>query len=453
MIDTSRNITLAQKIMDHALASGAEHAEVMLVHSHARQVQMRQGLLSESEEENDISLGIRVFTGTSSAIVSGNDLSDAALKRLSETALQMAHHTPGDKETMPAEAALLEPFQENEETALDLYDPADLLDQNRLNETVARLEARGLSHPDITKSDGAAASHAHTHTVLMLGRDYAASRMRSHFSTSLMLIAGEGEAMERDYAYDTVVHHADSKTTDQIADLAANRTRARLNPKPGKTGTFPVMIDRRVAGSILRHFARAINGGAILRKTSFLGERLGQTIFNPSISIMDDPLRKRGLASAITDSEGLKRRRQALVTDGVLNHFLLDLRSARRLNLSPNGCARRGLSSPPSPGSSNLSMQAGSTSVADMIADIKDGFYVTEFMGSQISMTTGDYSRGASGFWIANGTLTHPVSQMTIAGNLKDMFMDMIPADDLELRQSVESPSLLIRKMACASSA
>ena len=442
----------AEKMLQAARASGADHAEAVLYHSHSRHVELREGVLSESEEENDTSIGLRVFCGASSACVSGNDLNDAALTAMADTAVNMARHVPEDQDSLPADPDQLAVFDAAAVKALDLHDPSDLMSQDALKDWALSAENQGMAHAGITRSDGAAASHAQSESLLVTDAGYHAHYRHSHFSSRLMLIGGTGEAMERDYAYDTSTHIADAKPAGDIADLAAKRTLARLNPKQGKTGQFPVIIDRRVAASFLRHFARAINGQSITRQTSFLTDALGQDIFHPEISIIDDPHRRRGLRSMISDSEGLKTERLTLVENGKLNHFLLDLRSARRLGMPANARARRGLSSPPSPGSSNIFIAAGKHSLKDMIADIQDGFYVTEFMGSQISMTTGDYSRGASGFWIENGQIAFPVSQMTLAGNLKDIFKQMIPADDLELRKAGESPSFLIRKMSCASS-
>lgn len=442
---------LAQNVTEMALKNGADYADVMLFESQGRHIEIREGQLVESEDEHDLSIGLRVFIGTAQAHLSGNDLSKDALHTMVETGIAMAKKVPGDADSMPADPDQIYAHNQAAQDALEVFDPTPLMQQSQLIDYAMRAEAEGMKNPAITRSDGCNISHSHSLMHLHSSHGFTTHRRRSALSASAVFIGGEGEHKERDYAYDQACYLNDLKSAESIGAIAAKRTAKRLNPKQGKTGEFPVIFDPYMAVTLLRNFARAINGASIVRGTSFLKDALHTNIFNPAITITDDPHRKRGLKSSLCDGEGLATQPLTLVEGGVLNHFILDLRSARKLGMQANGCGRRGLASAPSPGSSNLYIEAGTSSVDDMIADIKDGFYVTELMGSQISMTTGDYSRGASGFWIENGQITQPVSQMTIAGNLKQIFMDMIPADDLELRLSAESPSLMIRKMACAS--
>lgn len=437
---------------DMARQSGADHAHIVLYSNQSRHVEVRDGKVSDSEEDNDQSIGVSVLIGEAQAHVSGNDLSPDALQEMVSRAIAMAKTVPGDPFGLPASPDQIQAIDPDKLASLQLHDDSPLLTQQQLIDRAMQADQAGLAHAGITRSDGTSMSHSQSTMHVIASNGLHSHIKRSHMSGSSVMIGGENEEMERDYAYDTSIFIDDFKSPEDIGQLAAERTVARLNPKKGKTGNFPVIFDRRMAATLLRTFARAINGNGIVRGTSFLKDSLGQAVFHPDITIIDNPHKVRGLKSGLNDAEGLACKPETLIDQGTLTQFILDLRSARKLNLSPNGRGRRGLASAASPGSSNLAIQAGKQSLDEMIADIKDGFYITELMGSQVSMTTGDYSRGASGFWIEKGQITHPVSQMTIAGNLNDMFKSMTPASDLETRQAIESPSLLIRTMSCASS-
>jgi PmbA protein len=263
-------------------------------------------------------------------------------------------------------------------------------------------------------------------------------------------IAGDGTAMERDYDFTSALHASDLDAAEAIGRNAGERAVARINPRKVATKRVPVVFDRRVAGGLVGHLAGAINGSAIARKTSFLKDKLGERLFPPGIHIVDDPLRRRGLRSRPFDGEGVAGRRLAIVEDGVLKTWLLDCATARELNLATTGHAQRGVSSAPSPGASNLHLEAGRLSPDELIADITEGFYVTELIGMGVNQVTGDYSRGATGFWIENGRRTYPVSEVTIAGNLIDMFRGLTPANDLEFRFGINAPSLRVEGLTVA---
>jgi PmbA protein len=256
--------------------------------------------------------------------------------------------------------------------------------------------------------------------------------------------------MERDYDYSYVRHGADLESPERIGRKAAERAVARLNPRKVSTRKVPVVFDPRVASSLVGHLASAVNGSSIARKVSFLKDKLGQKVFADGIRIVDDPLRKRGLRSHPFDGEGVAGKAMALVEDGVLQTWILDCATARELGLKTNGRASRGVSSAPSPSSSNLHMEAGKVGPQDLIADIKDGFYVADLIGSGANMVTGDYSRGASGFWIENGKITYPVSEVTIAGHLTDMFRNLTPANDLEFRYATNAPTIRLEGLTVA---
>jgi PmbA protein len=263
-------------------------------------------------------------------------------------------------------------------------------------------------------------------------------------------IAGEGTGMERDYDYSSTLHAADLDSPGKIGRTAGERAVERLNPRKISTRKVPVVFDRRVAGTLVSHLASAANGAAVARKTSFLRDKMGSKLFADGIRIIDDPLRKRGLRSHPFDGEGVAGRRLALVDDGVLRSWLLDCATARELGLVTTGHAQRSSSSVPSPGPSNLHLQAGTVSPDELIADIKDGFYVTDLIGMGVNMVTGDYSRGASGFWIENGKRSYPVSEVTIAGHLFDMFRTLTPANDLEFRYGSNAPTLRLEGLTVA---
>jgi PmbA protein len=274
--------------------------------------------------------------------------------------------------------------------------------------------------------------------------------LSSRHSLSMLAIAGEGTAMQNDYDYSSTPHGVDLEAPDKIGRTAGERAVARLNPQKVSSGKVPVVFDRRVAGSLLGHLAGAINGSAIARKTSFLKDKRGERLFRPGIRIVDNPLRKRGLRSRPFDGEGVAGALLAVVDDGVLASWLLDSATARELGLSTTGHAQRGVSSAPSPGPSNLHLEAGESTPDRLIADIGEGFYVTELIGMGVNQVTGDYSRGASGFWIENGKRSFPVSEVTIAGSLIDMFSMLTPANDLEFRYATNAPTVRVEGLTVA---
>jgi PmbA protein len=263
-------------------------------------------------------------------------------------------------------------------------------------------------------------------------------------------IAGDSTAMERDYDFSSALHASDLDAAEEIGRNAGERAVARLNPRKVPTKRVPVVFDRRVAGGLVGHLASAVNGSAVARKTSFLRDKLGESLFGPGIRIVDDPLRRRGLRSRPFDGEGVAGRRLAIVEDGVLKTWLLDCATARELDLATTGHAQRGVSSSPSPGSSNLHLEGGPRSPEQLIADISEGFYVTELIGMGVNQVTGDYSRGATGFWIEGGERTYAVSEVTIAGNLIDMFRALTPANDLEFRFGTNAPTLRVEGLTVA---
>ena len=286
--------------------------------------------------------------------------------------------------------------------------------------------------------------------VLVTSTGFHGSYLRSSQGISMMAIAGEGTGMERDYDFTSAIHASDLASPDSVGRRAGERTVARINSRKVATCKVPVVFDPRVAGSLVGHLVGAANGASIARKTSFLKDRLGDRLFDSSIRIIDDPLRVRGLRSQSFDAEGVAVKRLAIIDDGILTSWLLDSATARELGMTTTGHAHRGVSSSPSPGAYNLHLEAGQQSPAELMSDIKEGFYVTDLIGSGVNGVTGDYSRGAAGFWIENGELTYAVSEVTIAGHLFDIFKSMIPANDLEFKYGVNAPTVRIEGLTIA---
>jgi PmbA protein len=351
----------------------------------------------------------------------------------------MARVAPDDKYVGLADPSLLA----RDFPDLDLLDPV-VPSTSELERRACEAEAAGLAVKGVTKSGGASASTGIGGMVLVTSSGFQGSYLRSSQGISMTAIVGEGTGMERDYDYTTAPHCSDLASPESVGRTAGERTVARANPRKVETCKVPVVFDPRVAGSIVGHLVGAVNGASIARKTSFLKDRLGEQLFARNIRIIDDPLRVRGLRSQSFDAEGVKVKKLAIVDEGVLTSWLLDSATARELGLVTTGHAQRGVSSSPSPGSYNLHLEAGEPTPAELISDIKQGFYVTDLIGSGVNGVTGDYSRGASGFWIENGEITYAVSEVTIAGHLFEIFRSLVPANDLEFRYGVNAPTLRI---------
>jgi PmbA protein len=367
-------------------------------------------------------------------------LTTEAIHRLAETALNMARLAPPDPYAGVADPGLLaKDIPDLDLAAGDLPDPRGLEDLAR------RAEAAGLAVKGVTKSGGAGASRSETSVGVVISNGFAQGYRRTGVGVSMSAIAGEGLAMQRDYDYSSAIHFADLRDAETIGRTAGERAVKRVDPRKVKSQSVPVVYDRRVASGLIGHLLAAINGAAIARGTSFLKDRMGQEIFGPHITILEDPFIRRGLGSRPFDGEGLACHKRNLIETGVLTGWVLDLRSARQLGLQPTGQGSRG-----GPTTSNVYLPPGALSPEEQIRAIPQGLYVTELIGSSINNVTGDYSRGASGFWIENGEITYPVSEITIAGNLKDMFRTIVPASNLEFRASVNAPNCLVEGLTIA---
>ena len=436
-------------LIDTALSSGASAADCVLSRSRGVSLTRRLGKDETIERYEDFDTGLRVFVGNKIASVSTNENSETAIKDVARRAVDMAKIAPQDDFSLIASQEILEEFPINEALSVDSYDKVEP-NIDIIRDRAKEVEDTALSVKGITNSDGADASWGEGETLLMTSNGFFGCSKKSNHSVSVVVIAEKNGKMERDYDYSSKVFGEDLKTSKQIGLEAANKTLARMGATKPVTGKYPVIFDPRVSRSIASHFASAINGSAIARKTSFLKDMLNKQVANTSINIVDDPFLERGLGSRLFDAEGLGSRKYTLIKDGILQQWLLDLSSAKQLNLKPFGNAKRGISGPPSPGTSNFMILPGKITPENLIKGVSNGFYVTDMIGSSVSMITGDYSRGASGFWIKNGKLSMPITEATIAGNLKEMFMTLQPANDLDFSHSMNSPTLLIEGMTIA---
>ena len=437
-------LDLLDALLDAAKRAGADSADALMGSGTSLSVGRRLGKVEEIERAESDTVGLRVFVGSRSAIVSSGAIDPEGFARLAEQAVAMARVVPEDRFSTIPDAP-----PPPDSAPLDMDDPAEPGVEALLARAAAAEEA-ALAVKGITNSEGAGASWSRSHVALATSRGFAGAYSRSSHGVSVSPIAGEGVSMQRDYEYSAAVHGADLADPAGLGRAAAERAVSRLDPRRPATAKLPVVYHPRVAGSLLGHFAGAINGASIARGTSFLKDAMGQAIFAPGISIIDDPLRRRGLRSRSFDGEGQPVSRRALIEDGRLTTWLLDSRSAAQLGLATTGHAARGTSGPPSPAPSNLYMQPGALSPEALIADIGLGLYVIELIGMGVNGITGDYSRGAAGFMIRDGQLAEPVAEVTVAGSLREMFLHLTPANDLEFRRGTDAPTLRIEGMTMA---
>ena len=432
----------AAQLVAAAKRAGADHADAVVIRARSVSVSVRLGKVegTESSESDDFSL--RVFVGRRIASVSANAGSDP--DRLAERAVAMAKVAPEDPFEQLADPSLLV----TQPRDLDLFD-ATQIDTARLTADALATEEAARAVAGVTNSGGAGASSSMGGLVLVTSSGFAGEYAATRFGRSVSAIADEGTKMERDYDFSSRLHFADLDTPENIGRRAGERAVRRLGARQAKTGPVNVVFDPRLARGIAAHLASAINGASVARKTSFLRDSLGKQILKSGISVTDNPLRVRGSSSRPFDGEGIEGQPLTMVEDGVLNHWLLSGSSARELSLVGNGRGVRS-GSGVSPASTNFAIEPGSETPEDLIRSLRTGFYVTEVFGQGVDMITGQYSRGASGFWIENGELAYPVSEVTIASNLKDMFLNMTPASDIDRNFGMTAPTLVIEGMTLA---
>jgi PmbA protein len=438
---------LLADLLKWAKAAGADAADALYVNGESISVAQRMGEREKLESSEGRDLGLRVFVSQRQAFVSSTDFAPTALRTLAQRAVDMARAVPEDPVCGIAPEELLTHGWPD----LDLDDKRRPSAKSLLAQA-AEAEDAARAVKGVTNSEGAEASWSRFSMALAASNGFSGGYRRSGYSLSCSVLGGEGTGMERDFEWSSAVHLEDLMAPAKVGRNAGKFVVRRLNPRKAQSARVPVVYDRRISGGLIGHLASAINGRAVARGTSFLKDKMGEKIFADGIRILDNPLRKRGLGSRPFDAEGLATRRYAVIDDGHLTTWLLDLAAARQLKLKPTGHAARGTSGPPSPTTSNFYLEKGKLSVEELMGDIKSGLFITDLIGFGVNGVTGDYSRGASGFWIENGKLGWPVSGITVAGNLKDMFLNMTPASDLQFKSATNAPTVRIEGLTVAGS-
>jgi PmbA protein len=442
---TADLLSLLDDCIGRAIKAGADAADALAYDSQSLSVARRLDKPERLERSESRDLGLRVFIGKRQAVVSTSERTPSALSSLVERAVAMARAVPEDPF-----CGIADPNQlAHDWPDLDMADPVEP-SVDRLIALAAEAEAAAVAAPGVTNSEGAEAGWGRSEVAPVASNGFAGAYARTSHSVSVSVLAGEGTSMERDYDFTSAVHAEDLRAPDEVGRAAGERAVRRLNPRKGVTASLPVVFDPRVSSGFVSALAGAISGPSITRGTSFLRDKLGADLFGADINIIDDPFVIRGVRSRPFDGEGVAPVRRAIIENGRLTTWLLDLRSARQLGLVTTGHATRGTGGPPSPSPTNLALMPGRQSPAELIGEIENGLYVTEMMGMGVNGVTGDYSRGAAGYWIENGELTYPVSEMTVAGNLKEIFARLTAANDLVRRYGVDAPTIRIDGMTLA---
>ena len=428
-----------------AKKAGADAADGHHVVSQSLSTSMRMGKREDLERSESLDMMLRVFIGQRQACVASSDTSAQAMEELVERAVSMAKVAPEDPYCgLAPEDRLAKKWPD-----LDLFDDYEY-DTEALYGIAAETEEAALAVDGVTNSNGAGAGWSSAEVAIATSHGFAGTYKSSSYSLSASVLAGEGTEMESDYDYSSKRHHSELESAAEIGRSAGERTVKRLNPKQVETSEVPVIYDPRCSHGLLGHLAGAITGGAVARGTSFLKDYMDKAVFAEGINIVDEPHMIRGQASRPFDGEGVANARLNLIENGVLKTWIMDTASARQLGLETTGRGSRGGASPPHSSTTNLYMEAGEQSPAELMSDIKSGLYITDLIGFGVNGVTGDYSRGAAGFWIENGELTFPVSEMTVAWNLKDMFLNMLPANDLTFNYGTNAPTIRIDGMTVA---
>lgn len=440
--------TLAQALLNAARKAGAEAADALVIRGIAQSIDVRGGRLEHAERAEGLDIGLRVLVGRRQACVSSSDASAATVQAMAERAVAMAREAPEDPFAGLADPAMLSARRDG--AGLDLADPADEPDPATLQDAAHRAEAAALAVAGVSRIDQSSASYSQRMVHMAASNGFSGGYQRTSSNVSCVAITGEGTGMERDWASESRIFRADLPEPESIGAEAAARTVARAGSRKPPSGVWPVLFDERVASSLIGHLTSAINGSVIARGASWLRDALGKPVLPAGFDLREDPHRVRISGSRPFDAEGLATAPRLWVQDGVLTGWVLDLASARKLGMTSTANASRGPAAPPSPSLSNLQFSPGTASRDDLLRDMGTGLLVTSLIGSTINPTTGDYSRGASGFWVEAGQITHAVNECTIAGNLRDMLMRLTAANDARSHLSTQVPSLLVEGLTIA---
>jgi PmbA protein len=441
-------LSLAEQMIDAARRAGADGADAIALSGSALSIDVRGGALEQAERAEGTDLGLRVLVGRRVAVVSSSDARPETLAAMAERAVAMAREAPEDPYAGLADPAQLSEARDAE--GLEIHDPAAEPDPASLQEDARRAEAAALAQAGVTQVQSASAGYSAQDVALVASNGFAGQYRRTARHTSCVAIAGEGTGMERDYDGDSRVFQSDLRSPEEIGRLAAQRTVERLNPRKPKTGAYPVLFDERVSSSLIGHLVAAINGGQIARGASWLRDAMGTQVLPEGLSLTEDPWKKRSSLSRRFDAEGLATRPREIVSGGVLQGWTLDLGNARKLGLESTANAARSVAGGVSPASWSMALTQGAASREELMGEMGSGLLVTSMIGSTINPNTGDYSRGAAGFWIENGQPAYPVSGVTIAGNLREMLRSIRPANDARPWLSRVVPSLLVEGLTLA---
>ena len=439
---------LTEQLLDLARRAGADQADAIAVDGTSVSIDVRAGALEHAERAEGVDVGLRLLVGQRQACVSSSDTKPGTLAQMVERAMAMAKEAPDDPYAGLADAAQLAQMTDN--SALELFDPSAEPDPAELQDHAARAEAAALENKDISQVQSASAGYSSSRIHMSASHGFSAGYARTSRGISCVAITGTGAQMERDYDYDSRIFQADLRDASEIGRSAAARAVERTGARKPKTGSYPVLFDERISSALIGHLLQATNGAAIARGSSWLRDARGEQVLPKGLSIIEDPHRVRTSSSRMFDAEGLPTARRAIVDDGVLTGWTLDLANARKLGMQSTANAVRGTSAPPQPSLSNIALTQGHASRADLIAQMGTGLLVTSMIGSTINPNTGDYSRGAAGFWVENGEITYAVNECTVAGNLRDMLMRITPANDARPHLSHVVPSLLVEGLTLA---
>lgn len=438
---------LTEAMLAAARKAGADAADALAVEGTSLAIHLRQGKLEQAERSEGVDLGLRVLVGHRQACVSVSDTSDSTIAEVAARAVAMAKEAPEDPYIGLAEPDQL--ARGWDMAALELAEVATEPGAAALEEQARQAEAAALATGAIAQVE-AAAGYSMRRMHLAMTNGFSGGYARSSHSVSAVAFAGEGTGMERDWAAEGRTFRGDLPAPEEIGRLAGERALERLGARKPATGAYPVLYDERVASSLIGHLLGAVNGSAIARGASWARDLLGQQVLPKGLSVIEDPHRPRIGASRPFDAEGLPTRRRAIVEDGVLTGWTLDLATGRKLGMASTANASRGTTAPPSPGTGNIDLTQGSASRDELIAAMGTGLLITSMIGSSINATTGDYSRGASGFWVEKGQIAYPVNEVTVAGTLRDMLLRITPANDARAHLSTRVPSLLVEGLTLA---
>lgn len=439
---------LTHALLKAARDEGAEEAEAMAIRAAATGIDVRGGKLEHAERAEGVEIGLRVLIGGRQASVSGADHREETIRTMARRAVAMARSAPVDDSLGLADPDQL--ARDLDSSALQLFDPGSPPDPAALEERALLAETAALSVDGVRTVESASASHSHRESWLSLSNGFEGGHQRSQHAISCTAISGAGLGMERDHAGEGRIWAEDMPSPQEIGQLAGERAVARSGARRPPTGAFPILYDERISSGLIGHLLSAINGTAIVRGASWLRDAMDMQVLPEGITLHENPNLPRMSSSRVFDAEGLPTKARDIVRDGVLTSWTLDLATGRKLGLESTASAVRGLGGPPAPGLSNIIMTEGTADRDELITQMGRGLLVTSLLGSSINPTTGDYSRGAAGFWVENGQISYPVNECTIAGNLRDMLMHLSPANDARDWRSVRVPSLLVEGMTVA---